>query len=178
MREIVLYIAISLDGYVADSKGGVAWLNGDGSKPENMGTYGDLMNSIDTVVMGYSTYNQIITELSPDTWVYAGLQSYVFTHRDIESNSDEIVITSQPIEELLALLKQESGKNIWICGGASIANQVIKSGLVDRYHIAIIPTILGDGIRLFENYDSELQLKLVDTVKYNGIVECVYTPRK
>ncbi len=177
MRKVILFIAISLDGYIADKSGSVHWLSGDGSDPENMGTYGDFINTIDTVVLGYSTYNQIITELSPTKWAYEGMKSYVITHREIKSENNEIIITSQTPEELIRELKQQEGKDIWICGGASIANQLIKHRLIDRFQINIMPTILGGGIKLFESQEEETQLKLIETISYNGIIDSIYELR-
>lgn len=173
MRKISLYIATSLDGYIADKNGSVNWLQGDGSDEKNQGTYPDFIDTIDTVILGYSTYNQIVTELSPNDWVYKGKKSYVLTHREKE-NTNEIIFTNEKIETLISNLKNEEGKDIWICGGASIVNQLIKLDLIDSFHIAIIPTILGNGIKLFDNFEEEKKLTLISTETYNGIVELIY----
>ncbi len=121
MRKTILYIAMSLDGYIADKNGGVDWLERDGSDTGNEGSYGKFIDTVDTVVMGYKTYNQIVTELSPDKWVYEGLKTYVITHRKIENNKNVNFINGS-IEELITELKNNDGKNIWICGGAKIVN--------------------------------------------------------
>jgi len=71
-------------------------------------------------------------------------------------------------------LKEENGKVIWICGGASIVQQLMQDGLIDKVYISIIPTILGSGVRLFGALDVELKLKLIETRNYNGIMEVVY----
>ncbi len=176
MRKIILYIAVSLDGYVADDKGGVDWINGDNSDNESKGTYPEFYDSIDTVILGYKTYNQIVSELSPNKWVYEDKKSYVVTHRDIES-TDKITFTSEKIEGLIEKLTKEDGQNIWICGGASIANMLIEKNLIDMYRISIIPTILGNGIPLFSEHLNELKLKLVSTENNNGIVELNYERR-
>ncbi len=175
MRDTVLYIAMSLDGYIAKSNHDVSWLIGDGSDENSMGTYPAFYQDIDTVVMGYSTYHQITTELSPDTWVYSDKKSYVLTHRTVEP-SENIEFTSEDIGSLIARIKKQEGKNIWICGGANIANQLIDLGLIDIYKISIIPTILGGGIPLFSAKDKELRLKLIETSSSNGIAELVYRP--
>lgn len=150
MRKIKLYIAMSLDGYVADTTGSVSFLGGDGSNADNFGSYTEFIETIDTVILGYSTYNQIVTELSPNEWVYMGKTSYVLTHKDIP-NEDEIIFTDKDIKMLSEELKKTDGKDIWICGGANIAMQFHKLGLIDEYTLSIIPTILGDGIKLFSN---------------------------
>ena len=176
MRKIKLYIAISLDGYVADEKGSVSFLGGDGSDEQNFGSYPEFIETIDTVILGYSTYNQIVTELSQNEWAYKGKTSYVLTHRDI-SNEDEIIFTDKDIVDLTEELKKTVGKDIWICGGANVAMQFHKLGLIDEYTLSIIPTILGKGTRLFTDIGFEQKLKLKSTKNYNGIVDLVYEKR-
>ena len=83
MRNVILYIAMSLDGYLADANGGVAWLDGDGSDSLHPGSYEAFSETVDTVLMGYRTYRQIVTELSPETWPYCGKTTYVWTHREL-----------------------------------------------------------------------------------------------
>lgn len=66
MRKIILYVAASVDGFIADKNGGVSWLQGDDSDLQAEGTYNRFIESVDTIILGYSTYHQIVTELSPD----------------------------------------------------------------------------------------------------------------
>ena len=82
MRKVILYIAMSLDGYIADQNGNVDWLNEYDSDEDVEGTdsYSLFLDKVDTVIIGYNTYHQIVTELSPEQWVYKGLKSYVITH--------------------------------------------------------------------------------------------------
>lgn len=176
MRKIVLYIAMSLDGYIADKSGGVSWLGGDGSEPENYGSYPEFIDTVDTVILGYKTYHQIATELSPDRWPYEGMQSYVMTHRE-EKDQDEVHFINTPLVDLLTKLKQEDGKAIWLCGGADIVDQALKAGIVDELTISILPTLLGDGIRLFRTNESSKSLRLISHRSYNGIVDLVYQPK-
>ncbi len=176
MKKIIAYIAISLDGYIADKDGGVSWLGGDESDKDNFGSYPNFIETIDTIILGYSTYSQIITELSPNEWAYKGKKSYVLTHREIE-NTEEISFTSESIEKLSVTLKSEDGKDIWICGGANIIQQFHTQGLIDEYVLSIIPTILGEGIKLFDKLGAETKLKLKSTQNYNGIVDLVYEKR-
>ncbi len=79
---------------------------------------------------------------------------------------------------LIEALKQESeGKDIWICGGAEVARQLISSNMIDTYHLAVIPVLLGNGIRLFGTTDRKIKLEMVGTKEYNGIIEMVYSRR-
>lgn len=89
-----------------------------------------------------------MTELSPDDWVYEGLMSYVFTHRDMEDT-----------------------ENI------KFVSQLMRESLVDRFHIAIIPTLLGSGVRLFDTIGAEQKLQMVGIETYNGITELIYEKR-
>lgn len=176
MRKAVLYIAMSLDGFIADSRGGVDWLNGQGEDSENVDTYSEFIKGIDTVLMGWKTYHQVTAELSPGQWIYGGLQTYVFTHGSRVS-TEEICFTDEEPAALLRRLKMKSGKDIWVCGGADLAGQLMRADLIDRYHIAVIPTLLGSGVRLFGELPEERKLMLVGTQSYNGIVELVYERR-
>lgn len=166
---------MSLDGYIADKYGRVDWLSGHGDG-ENADTYSEFIKDVDAVVMGWNTYNQIITELSPNKWVYEQLTSYVITHRAL-SSTDNIKFVSVDPCGIVKRLKEENGKTIWICGGGNIIQPLIQDGLIDEYHISVIPMILGSGIRLFGEIPNEIKLKLVRTQVYNGITELIYKCR-
>ena len=84
MGQVVLYLAISVDGYLADEQGGVDWLSGDGSQPDATSSYPAFLNTVDAIVIGWTTYHQLITELSPNSWPYEGRPCYVVTHRQEE----------------------------------------------------------------------------------------------
>lgn len=176
MRNVVLFIAMSLDGYIADKNGNVDWLGGQNSDQENMDSYSNFIKDVDTVVMGWNTYQQIVTELSPEEWVYADLTSYVITHSKAVSTNN-IKFTGKDVCGIVNELKQQEGKKIWICGGANIVQQLVKADLIDEYYISVIPTILGSGIRLFETSPKEIKLKLIHTQTYNGITGLNYIRR-
>ncbi len=176
MRKVVLFIAMSLDGYIADKNGGVGWLNGQGNDDENIDTYSEFVKDIDTVLMGWNTYHQIVTELSPTEWVYADLTTYVVTHHK-ETSKENIQFTDENPVDLLEKLKRQNGKAIWICGGANLVQQVMDADMIDRYYISIIPTLLGKGIRLFGKFSKEQKLSLLQIRNYNGIVELDYERR-
>lgn len=175
MRRVTLFIAMSLDGYIADRSGGVDWLTGTGT--EEPDSYAEFIQGIDTVIMGGNTYRQIITQLSPDTWPYPDLDSYVVTRRSAPSWSSQIHLTSESPCALVRRLREQPGKGIWICGGAALARQLMADDLIDRYHLSIIPTLLGDGIPLFAPGGRALPLQLIRTQSYNGITDLIYERR-
>lgn len=176
MRKAVLFIAMSLDGYIADSNGGVDWLKGQGNDSENMDTYSDFVKDIDTILMGWRTYYQVITELSPSEWIYRDFTTFVITHNR-NNSTEKIRFTDENPIELLQKLKLKDGKDIWICGGANLVQQLMSADLIDRYYISVIPTLLGKGIHLFGEFSKERKLSLVKTQNYNGIVELIYERR-
>lgn len=176
MRKISLFIAMSLDGYIADSKGGVDWLNGQGNDTENIDTYSEFAKTIDTILMGWNTYHQVVTELSPQEWVYNEFTTYVFTHNEHTSSENIRFVNINPVN-LVEKLKEENGKDVWICGGANLVQQLVNEDLIDYYYITIIPTLLGSGIRLFENAKCEIKLRLLNTQSYNGMTDLIYTRR-
>lgn len=176
MRNAVLFIAVSLDGYIADKNGGVSWLMGHGDE-ENVDAYTEFAKGIDTVLMGRNTYDQVVEELSPGEWIYKEFTAYVFTGREGRT-SERIRFTDENPAALLKRLKEEAGKDIWICGGADLIRQLMREDAIDQYYISVIPVILGDGIRLFGRMEREVKLKLIRTRAYNGITELVYARRQ
>lgn len=176
MRKTTLFIAMSLDGYIADSQGGTRWLEGQASGENDMVSYEEFVREVDTVVMGANTYRQLVTELSPGEWVYPDLVSYVVTHTP-QPSTDIIRFTDESPCRLVTRLKGQPGNGIWICGGASVVSQLMREDLIDQYIINVIPTILGGGIRLFDTLEREIKLRLVNTRSYNGITDLVYERR-
>lgn len=79
MKKVVLYIAVSLDGYITDSQGLVEWIKGQDDAVESEDTFTPFFSNIDTVVMGRKTFDQIVTELSPNRWPYIGATTYVLS---------------------------------------------------------------------------------------------------
>ena len=175
MRKVVLYIAMSLDGYIADSSGGVGWLAGQGEEIGEDG-YTGFIEQVDTVILGWNTYHQIVTELSPEQWVYQGLTSYVLTHRAMPSTPSIRFVAEEPCS-LVERLRRQPGKDIWICGGSGVIQPLIRAGLIEEYIISVIPTLLGSGLRLFGETGGEVKLKLLQAKSSNGIVELRYIPR-
>lgn len=79
--------------------------------------------------------------------------------------------------ELIKELRKQPGKDIWVCGGASVVQQLVEANLIDLYYITVIPVLLGSGIRLFDGGEREIKLRLQSTRSYNGMTDLVYTRR-
>lgn len=166
--KVILYIAVSLDGCIADAAGGINWLGG--ADPQYKGDYGyeAFFRGIDTIVMGWNTYWQVETELAPGQWPYAGKETYVLTHRRLQDKMG-IHFLEQPAVKLVSDLKERG--NVWVCGGANLVGQLLES--IDEFHLSVMPVLLGDGIRLFPKGGLR-RLTLVSAVKENGVLNCVY----
>lgn len=177
MRKVILFIAMSLDGYIADWNGGVDWLKGQEENGAYEDPYPDFLAGVDTVVMGWNTYRQVSEELSPAEWPYPGLESHVITHRTDVPSREKITFTGESPCALVRRLVEKDGKDIWICGGASVIDPLIRENLIDIYDISVIPTLLGGGVRLFGAMEQALELRLASARNSNGITELIYTRR-
>lgn len=172
-RKVILYIAVSLDGFIADQNGSIDWISGNDENYLSDYGYETFIKTVDTVIMGYNTYRQINEKLSPNEWPYKGLRTYVLTSKNV-SDTSEINFTSAAPTTLLEKLHKQNGKAIWICGGADVLNQLVHENLIDEYHITTIPLILGKGIRLFNDDNPTIKLNLCDSRIENGIITNIY----
>lgn len=173
-RKVILYVAVSLDGYIADRHGSVAFLEGKDPSYDRDYGYQEFLSGVDTVLMGRKTYQQIMDELSPDDWPYPDLKSYIFTRHEIDDRRGIAFVQKKPTK-FVAELKEKPGRNIWVCGGSDIANQLISAGLIDEYHLHIMPVILGGGIPLFNRPYPDLHLCIEAIHEVNGVIDVTYS---
>ncbi|GGA37755.1 dihydrofolate reductase family protein [Paenibacillus physcomitrellae] len=146
-QEVVLYVAISLDGYLAREDGSVDWLDqveGDGGD----NGYSEFYRTIGSLVMGRSTY-EVVLQLSEE-FLYAGKPVYVFTSgaEGITPN-EHVVFTDESLEVVTERLKAVSEGDIWLVGGGKLVKGYLEADLIDRVELAVIPEVLGAGIPLF-----------------------------
>ncbi len=177
MKKVIIYIAMSLDGYIADKNGSVAFLKGQSDGVQEINGYEEFYDKIGEVILGYKTYHQVVNELAVDNYPYSDKITYVFTSKNMK-DSDNVKFVSEDVNEFIDKLKNgKTAGDIWINGGASIVNEILKNRAFDELIISIIPTILGSGIKLFENYEEECELKLESYSVHNGIAELKYVKR-
>lgn len=164
MTKVLVYIATSLDGYIARENGDIDWL------PESSeSSYDVFYKSIDTVMLGRTTYDQVLTF---GEYPYKNKKSFVFSRTS--KNSDNNVEFVSDIEKFVKDGFPGAGKNIWLVGGAKIIASFLKIGIVDEIITTVIPTLLGKGIPLFQNIENETKLELVKTEKYGQLVDLHY----
>jgi dihydrofolate reductase len=172
-RKVVLFIAMSIDNYIADDQGAVDWLEDNIRGNEVDDSYNQMYSKIDTVVMGRITYDQVTQELSPEKYMYEDRQSYIITSRP-EQDTDSIKFRNQSPVELIQELQKEDGKDIWIIGGAQIVDPLVQANLIDEYILTTIPIFMGSGIRLFKEIGAQVPVQLVDVYQKNELVYSIY----
>ncbi len=164
MAKIIVYIASSLDGYIAREDGSIDWL------PETAESgYDAFYKSVDTVIMGKITYDQVLTF---GEYPYKDKKSFVFTSTN--QNKDENAEFVSDVEKFVIDGFPGAGENIWLVGGAQIITSFLKQGVVDEIIISVIPVLLGKGIPLFKNIENETKLELIKTEKYGQLVDLHY----
>jgi len=157
---------MSIDGFIAKKNGSVDWLDKYNNTNEDYG-YTKFYKSLNTIILGNTTYKQFPQE-------YKNKNCYIFSKQKQTQKNNIIFINDKP-ENLIKSLDPKTNKKIWLVGGANLVNQFIKSNLIDELIISIIPDFLGSGIRLFENNNQELSIKIKETKTYKtGIVQIKY----
>ncbi len=167
-RKIILYIAISLDGYIADENGNVDWLEQYANIEDT--DYEEFYKTIDTVIMGRKTYDQV---LSFGKYPYQNVKSYVYSNTKIGFD-ENVEFTNTLPKELVRTLKKQSGKHIWLIGGADLIHHFIENNLIDEYQITILPVILGRGIPLFKSGNHRIGLELLSKKNVKDAVTLIY----
>ncbi|MBW4541887.1 MAG: dihydrofolate reductase family protein [Myxacorys chilensis ATA2-1-KO14] len=170
--KFILYLATTLDGYIASSDGSIEWLTSFETNGEDNG-YIAFYETIDALVMGSATYEQVV---GFGDWPYPDKLSYVLTNRNLSTNRNDVVFVSD-VKAILEDVKRKGSKRIWIVGGGKVASLFMVQGLIDEHILTLIPIILGAGISLYQAVP-EQKLNLVKTTSYaSGAVELRYKKR-
>jgi dihydrofolate reductase len=170
-RKVILYIAASLDGYIAGPADDLSFLSMVESEGEDYG-YADFIKTIDTVILGRKTYDWVMNHVTE--FPHHDKETYVITHTP-KPGFGKITFYSGNLKDLLAELKRNPGQNIFIDGGAQIVNELLMYHLIDEFIISVIPVLLGKGVRLFNDGRPEQQLELVSSKQYKtGLVQLHY----
>lgn len=173
MAEIILYIAVSLDGYIATKDGGVDWLSIAEDAREDYG-YSAFYDSVDALLMGRHTYEQI---LGFGDWPYAGKTSYVMTSRALSCERGDVQFVSNDIAKLVERINATAHQRVWLAGGGQLASHFHQQRLITEYQLFVIPVTLGGGIPLFLAHQGMQRLELTHSQAYpKGVVELHYRP--
>jgi dihydrofolate reductase len=172
-QRIKLYIACSLDGYIARKDGSIDWLTEYENNPETDYGYSEFYASIGTVLMGRKTYEQV---LDFREWPYGEKKTYVFTRqKELLRREKNVEFISENIVEFVRQLKGNTDQDIWLVGGSELIKVFLKEDLVQDMIVFVVPIILGGGIPLFDHIGKEIRLRSGRIEKYeNGLVRMEY----
>mgnify|MGYP001059163917 CR=1 FL=1 len=177
MRNIILDLAVTLDGFIEGPNGEVDWCIMD----DDMNFEGFLA-SIDAIFYGRVSYNmwgnfqpgQNSSEAEKSVWSSVhSKKKYVFSSKPIDDSNATFITSDLP--ESVVEIKHQEGKDIWLYGGAKLIKTFIDLNLIDIYRISVHPVVLGAGKPLFENLKQRINLRLAEVNKFrSGVVQLVY----
>ena len=171
MSKLILYIASSLDGYIAAPGDDLKFLHLVQREGEDYG-YSGFYETVDTVIIGRKTFDWVLKEIGSSP--HPDKTTYVITHQDKPAVGNTIFYTGD-LKDLVLSLKSKEGRNIYCDGGAEIVNELLKSKLIDELVISVIPVLLGQGTRLFKDGRPEQNLVLLKSRQFDtGLVQLHY----
>jgi dihydrofolate reductase len=189
MRKLKLQMQMTIDGFVARPNGELDWMNPNKEMDDDklMPCIDSLIDSSDTILMGrkmtdgfVNYWTKVVENPESPEYEFAkkmvDTPKVVFTRTLDESPWANTVLAKGDIVEEVNRLKNQTGKDILVYGGADFVSSLIKENLIDEYNFFIIPTAIGCGMTLFGKLeDKSLRLKLSHSQSYNcGIVVNTY----
>jgi dihydrofolate reductase len=165
-----VFIATSLDGFIARANGDLDWLPPGGGEEHG---YDAFMATVDTLVIGRKTFETVLTF---DTWPYGEKPVYVLSTRTLAPALPGAVVErmSGPPAEIVSQLAARGVQHAYVDGGITI-QRFLQAGLIQRLIITRIPVLLGTGIPLFGALDRDIVLRHVGTRQYaSGLVQSEY----
>ena len=177
MRKISLFIAASLDGYIAKPNDDLSFLKQVEQEGEDY-SYAEFTASIDTIIIGRRTYDYVLKEIGASHYDNGQRDVYVLT-RTKRPPVGRTSFYSGNIGDLVKRLKSEQGKNIYCDGGAEVVNELLKLDLIDEFVISVIPVLLGNGTRLFKDGRPEQILEFIKVKTFEtGLTQLHYKRKK
>lgn len=166
MKKVIYHVAVTVDGFIARKDGSWDFFLQEG---EHVTDYIESFATYDTVLMGRSTY-KVGLDLGV-TNPYPMMKAYVFSRSMAESPDPNVTLVSENAAEVVRGLKNEDGKDIYLCGGADLAAQLVSEGLVDEVLVKLNPVLAGSGISMFSDLAQPVKLSLADSKVYdNGVL--------
>lgn len=177
MRKLSLFIATSLDGYIAKPNDDLSFLKLVEKEGEDYG-YAEFTANIDTIILGRKTYDYVLKEIGISHYDNGQRDVYVIT-RTARSSVGRTTFYTGKLTELVQKLKSVSGKDIYCDGGAEIINELLQHDLIDEFILSVIPIFVGKGTRLFKDNRPEQQLELVHVKSFEtGLTQLHYKRKR
>ena len=169
MRNVVLGLGISLDGYIARLNGAVDFL----FMPKDY-SMGPFFATIDTAVIGRKTYD-VALKMGGGSYNGSGMKSYVFSHSQPPGERNGVTFVNESPKSFVEKLRKRSGKNIWLMGGGELARDFLKDDLVDELYIGIVPVLIGEGVPLFPSGFPQREFTLLENKTFSkGMIALKY----
>jgi len=175
-RKVIVYIAVSADGYIARPDGDVEWLNRMPSTVD----YGmrAFYSTIDTILWGRNTYDWALahSKRKDKSDIFdTKLAHYVFSQKPPKTAPPGVEFVREPVKAFATRLRSTPGKHIWMMGGGGLIASFLDEGEIDEFDIHVIPVFIGEGIRLVAPRHRDVPLHLRSTRKYpDGVVRLRY----
>jgi dihydrofolate reductase len=169
-----VYIATSLDGFIARQDGSIDWLPSEDEPGNEDYGYQEFMSAVDALVMGRHTYEMV---LSFGEWPYGDKPVFVLSHQQLripDSLANTVFAMSASPGEVIQRLSERGYKHLYIDGGQTIQG-FLREGLIDQLIITKVPILIGAGIPLFGALPRDVRLDHIETVQFdNGLVQSKY----
>lgn len=173
MRQIIYYVATSLDGYIAGVNDDISKFAQEG---EGVRQYQQDLKSFDTVIMGRRTYEfGYQYGLKPGQPAYSHMRHYIFSNQlEFENQHEKVEVCKMDIE-IIRGLKKEEGTDIYLCGGGQFAAWLLKHEMIDRLKIKLNPIVLNGGITLFSEIEKQFTSRFLHLQQFeDGLVILEY----
>jgi dihydrofolate reductase len=165
--HVTLFIATSLDGYIADTRGSVDWLFHDADYG-----YEAFFETVDAIVMGRRTLGQV---LGSGPWPYEEKPTMVFGRGRPTDAPSHVELTTDSPTAVLERLEQRGVEHVWLVGGAGLVASFRREDRIDRYVLSVHPILLGGGLRLFGRDLPPAHLHLMSAKPLEaGLVQLTY----
>ncbi len=170
-RRLRYQVAASLDGRIAGPHGEADWIPMD---PDI--DFGALFAQFDTLLMGRGTFEGLLRDGSVGEAGAFGLKTIVVSRTIDPAAHPGVTVVAERVAETVEALKATPGKDIWLFGGGELFRSLASLGLVDRVEVAVVPTLLGDGVPLLPSPAPTCPLRLTGHRVYprSGIVLLEY----
>ena len=181
--RVTIHMAASLDGFIARKDGSVDWLEtsdefagGDSLDPSEVEAF---LKTIDCYVMGSRTYETALNfETKGLGWSYGDKPTFVLTSRNLPRTRNSVEFYSGDLSQFVNERLRPEFSSIWFVGGGTVAGECLRRGLADEIRYSVLPILIGDGIRFFEELGRDVILQLAEVKAYHsGMVELRYDVR-
>jgi dihydrofolate reductase len=189
MRKLKLQVQISVDGFVGRPNGELDYMTW--SWDDKIKNYvNELTDSCDTILLGrkmtdgfVSHWTRAVADPADQTYPFAkkmvDFPKVVFTKTIDKSKWANTVVANGDLSDEVNKLKNRSGKDIIVYGGAGFVSSLVSAGLIDEYYLFVNPAAIGSGLTIFNKINGKLDLQLVNTTQFDcGIALMKYVPTK